>query len=429
MKKNRAFFLLLIICFLLSLTACGKEAVSQEGSNSSVTEAAPTLAPTATGTPTPTATPAPTATSTPTPSPEPTVAPEPFDEDFPCLSEEYKDYFSIGVAIGAQEALNVLKQELIVSQFNSLTCGNEMKADYVLDREATLREGTDECPVLNFKNAEPTLKFCYENNIPMRAHTLVWHSQTPRWFFAEGYSNDPNAPLVSKELMLKRMENYIRLEMEYINTNYPGLIYAWDVINEAVEFNGGVDGYRARGSLYYEVIGKDFFEKAFEYARKYAAPDQKLFYNDYNTHETQKMKKIIEILEPLVAKGLVDGVGLQSHVGITAPSIGVIRSSIREYAKLGIEIHITELDVDQQKNTESAQLMLAGRYKALFTMFRELKDEGVNITNVTIWGLTDDGSWLNDATPSWPLLFTKMLEAKPAYWGVMLDEYINSLDY
>ena len=141
------------------------------------------------------------------------------------------------------------------------------------------------------------------------------------------------------------------------------------------------------------------------------------------------MNKIIGILEPLVAKGLVDGVGLQSHLGITAPSIGVIRSSIREYAKLGIEIHITELDVDQQKNTESAQLMLAGRYKALFTMFRELKDEGVNITNVTIWGLTDDGSWLNDATPSWPLLFTKMLEAKPAYWGVMLDEYITSLDY
>ena len=85
--------------------------------------------------------------------------------------------------------------------------------------------------------------------------------------------------------------------------------------------------------------------------------------------------------------------------------------------------------MDQQKDTESAQLMLAGRYKALFTMFRELKDEGVNITNVTIWGLTDDGSWLNDSTPSWPLLFTKMLDAKPAYWGVMLDEYINSLDY
>ena len=181
--------------------------------------------------------------------------------------------------------------------------------------------------------------------------------------------------------------------------------------------------------MYFEVIGKEYFEKAFEYARKYAAPEQKLFYNDYNTHESGKMNKIIEILEPLVEKGLVDGVGLQSHLGITSPSIYVIRSSIREYAKLGIEIHITELDVDVQKNTEDYQLMLAGRYKALFNLFRSLKEEGANITNVTIWGLTDDGSWLNDSTPSWPLLFTKMLEAKPAYWGAMLDEYIVSIDY
>lgn len=429
MKKFRISYIVFVVLFGMCFTACGQENVE------SVTPPAPTESIVVTETPTPTTVTEPTEAVTPTEKPEPTATPVPtqapsiWDEDFPCLAEAYEGYFSMGVAIGAAEAVNVLKQEVIASQFNSLTLGNEMKADYVLDWEATVAAGDEECPVLNFDNAKPALDFCYKNGIPMRGHTLVWHSQTPRWFFTEGYSKDPNAPLVSKELMLKRMENYIRLEMEFFNTNYPGLIYAWDVINEAVEFNGGEDGYRAKGSLYYEVIGKDFFEKAFEYARKYAAPDQKLFYNDYNTHETQKMKKIIEILEPLVAKGLVDGVGLQSHLGITAPSIGVIRSSIREYAKLGIEIHITELDVDQQKNTESAQLMLAGRYKALFTMFRELKDEGVNITNVTIWGLTDDGSWLNDSTPSWPLLFTKMLDAKPAYWGVMLDEYINSLDY
>ncbi len=432
MKRFRLVYLLVLLVSVLSLTACGQENTQTvPGSDSPTATEAPTPTETPSATPTEAPTEAPVATEAPTPTevPVPTEAPSIWDDDFPCLYEEYEDYFSIGVAIGASEAVNVLKQEVVASQFNSLTLGNEMKADYVLDWEATVAAGDEECPVLNFNNAKPALDFCYQNGIPMRGHTLIWHSQTPRWFFTEGYSKDANAPLVSKELMLKRMENYIRLEMEFFNTNYPGLIYAWDVINEAVEFNGGVDGYRARGSLYYEVIGKDFFEKAFEYARKYAAPDQKLFYNDYNTHETQKMNKIIEILEPLVAKGLVDGVGLQSHLGITAPSIGVIRSSIREYAKLGIEIHITELDVDQQKNTESAQLMLAGRYKALFTMFRELKDEGVNITNVTIWGLTDDGSWLNDATPSWPLLFTKMLEAKPAYWGVMLDEYITSLDY
>ena len=422
-------FMLLLCCVLL--TACGQAA--QEDSQENVSPTAEVTVVTEKPIATPIATLAPTATATPTSMPTevpiPTEAPSIWEEDFPCLYEKHADYFSVGVAIGAAESINVLKQEVVASQFNSLTLGNEMKADYVLDWEATVAAGDEECPVLNFSNAKPALDFCYKNGIPMRGHTLIWHSQTPRWFFTEGYSKDANAPLVSKELMLKRMENYIRLEMEFFNTNYPGLIYAWDVINEAVEFNGGVDGYRARGSLYYEVIGKDFFEKAFEYARKYAAPEQKLFYNDYNTHEVSKMNKIIEILEPLVAKGLVDGVGLQTHVGVTSPSIYVIRSSIREYAKLGIEIHITELDIDEPKNTEASQKMLAGRYKALFNLFRTLKEEGANITNVTIWGLTDDGSWLNDDSPSWPLLFTKMLEAKPAYWGAMLDEYITSVDY
>jgi len=433
-RKITCVYIFLITVFLCALTACGQQQISQD--DPGVTETpmvtaspTPTVAATASPTPTVAATATPTATPTPTEVPVPTEAPSIWDDGFPCLYEKHADYFSVGVAIGAAEAINILKQEVIASQFNSLTLGNEMKADYVLDWEATVAAGNEECPVLNFSNAKPALDFCYKNGIPMRGHTLIWHSQTPRWFFTEGYSKDANAPLVSKELMLKRMENYIRLEMEFFNTNYPGLIYAWDVINEAVEFNGGVDGYRARGSLYFEVIGKDFFEKAFEYARKYAAPDQKLFYNDYNTHEIGKMNKIIEILEPLVAKGLVDGVGLQSHLGITSPSIYVIRSSIREYAKLGIEIHITELDVDEPKNTEASQKMLAGRYKALFNLFRTLKEEGANITNVTIWGLTDDGSWLNDDTPSWPLLFTKMLEAKPAYWGAMLDEYITSIDY
>ena len=426
MKRIHIVYILLV--FMLSLTACGKEPYEVTGESILPTEAI--TAPATTETPVPTETPAVTESPVPTATPAPTEAPSIWDDDFPSLAEKHAEYFSVGVAVGAAEAVNVLKQEVIMTQFNSVTLGNEMKADYVLDWEATVAAGDEECPVLNFSNAKPALDFCYANGIPMRGHTLVWHSQTPRWFFTEGYSKDANAPLVSKEVMLKRMENYIRLEMEYINTNYPGLIYAWDVVNEAVEFNGGVDGYRARGSLYYEVIGKEFIEKAFEYARKYATPEQKLFYNDYSTHEVQKMKKIIEILEPLVAKGLVDGVGLQSHMpGPTSPSIGVIRSSILEYAKLGIEIQITELDIDEPKNTDSSQLMLAGRYKALFTMFREVKGQGANITNVTIWGLTDDGSWLNDSSPSWPLLFTKMLEAKPAYWGAMLDEYIQSVDY
>lgn len=344
--------------------------------------------------------------------------------ELPSLKGVYKDLFSMGVAVTASE-IPVNRQGLIKEQFNSLTPGNELKPDSVLDYEKCISDPKyDDSPAVSFKRAEPILEFAKDADIPVRGHTLVWHSQTPRWFFTVGYSQDENAPFVSKELMLKRMENYIRQVLEYTQTNYPGMIYAWDVVNEAVNpGEGDENGLRVKDSLWYEVVGPEFIEKAFEYARKYADPDVKLFYNDYNTEETGKMMHIKSLVKGLKEKGLIDGIGLQSHLTMDGPSLVDVNSSLLEYGELGLEIQITELDMGLKDDSEEEFLRQGKRYKRLFTFIKNLKEtNGANITNVTFWGLSDEISWLNKPSqPSYPLLFDNYLLQKPAFWGVILS--------
>ena len=343
--------------------------------------------------------------------------------EIPAIKDVYKDYFTIGVAATIPEAQES-RQGMIKEQFNSFTTGNELKPDSLLDYEKSISDPKyDDNPQVTFKNAKFLMDFAQEAGIPMRGHTLVWHAQTPRWFFAEGYSKDDDAPLVSKELMLRRLENYIKNVLEYSQTHYPGLIYAWDVVNEAIEVSDGKPGgYRSKDSYWYQVIGEEFLEKAFEYARKYADHDVKLFYNDYNTEQGVKMRAIIEMVEKLKQKGLIDGIGLQCHLGHSSPSIADIEYSIKKYAETGLEIHITELDMGLTDNSEEELMKQGTRYKRLFLILKHLKDKGfANITNVTFWGMSDDISWLNKpGVPNYPLLFDKYLVQKPAFWGAIL---------
>lgn len=344
--------------------------------------------------------------------------------NLPSLKEAYQDYFSIGVAVTVGEIAEY-RQGLIKDQFNSITPGNELKPDAILDRMTCISDPKyDDNPAVKFDRAKPILDFARDNGLKLRGHTLVWHSQTPRWFFTEGYSDAANAPFVSKELMLKRMENYIKQVLEYTQSTYPGVIYAWDVVNEAINPGDGEEGgYRSKDSYWYQVIGPEFVETAFEYARKYAEPEIKLFYNDYNTEESARMLSIVKLAEGLKAKGLIDGIGLQTHISVDSPSLTDIEASMRKYGELGLELQITELDMGMTENTEEAYLRQAKRYRRLFTIFKNLDETGAaNITNVTFWGLSDDISWLNKpGQPSYPLLFDQYLLQKPAFWGAILS--------
>lgn len=346
----------------------------------------------------------------------------------PSLAEVYEAYFSIGVALERVDIEPLAKRKLITEQFNSITCGNEMKADFTLDRSATLLQADEEQVVLNMDRADILLKFAQENGLKMRGHTLVWHSQTPRWFFTVGYDDSENAPFVTREVMLARMENYIKDQIGYVNTHYPGVVYAWDVVNEAINPGDGHEkGIRMNNSYWYQVVGEDYIEFAFKFARQYAGSEQKLFYNDYRTYEKNKLIAIYNLAETLKENGLIDGIGMQSHIQIDYPTISDYEYALKKYGELGLEIQITELDIDAEDNSEETQSALATRYKRIMMEFKMLKEKGLaNITNVTLWGLTDDRTWLNnDGVPSWPLLFDAKMNPKPAYFGMLQDDSIK----
>lgn len=349
--------------------------------------------------------------------------------DLPSLYERHVDYFKVGVAIGPAQLANAEAAAVITQHFNTMTMGNEMKPENILDYDtcASDPEKYNLEPAVKFDAFSSALQFAQENNMLVRGHVLVWHSQTPRWFFTENYSKDASAPLASKEVMLARMESYIEQVLTYVQTEFPGVVYCWDVVNEAINVGDGEEGgYRSADSYWYQTIGPEFVEMAFTYARQYADPEVKLFYNDYNCYDKMRMFAMLDMLEPLVEKGLVDGMGLQSHIDMTTPSTIDFEYTINKFAQLGLEIHITELDIKCTDNSVEGQLKLAKRYKRIMnTLYRIEQNGTADITNVTVWGLTDDTSWLSGDETHYPLLFNSFLQAKEAFWGFFRDPSVT----
>ncbi|OYP07912.1 hypothetical protein CG709_09680 [Lachnotalea glycerini] len=174
--------------------------------------------------------------------------------------------------------------------------------------------------------------------------------------------------------------------------------------------NPGSNNTTSGNSLWMQTVGSDYIEKAFEYARKYTPKGCKLFYNDYNEYETTKSNYIYQILKDLKDKNLVDGMGMQSHWTMDYPSIDMFETAARKYASLGLELQLTELDISQPSNKDSDLQAQANRYKLLMNKVIDLKEEGINITAVVLWGITDRTSWLG----GYPLLFDEDYKAKPA---------------
>nr|SIP63107.1 Endo-1,4-beta-xylanase A precursor (EC 3.2.1.8) [uncultured bacterium] len=345
----------------------------------------------------------------------------------PSLAQRYEGIFTIGVATSSEALKDERAAALIAVHFNSLTCENQMNADSVMDLQASVSSEDDTRVKLTFTQADPVLSFAQAHGMKVRAHTLVWHSRTPRWFFCENWSDLPDATLVDRDTMLLRMENYIRDEMEYVNSQYPGVVYAWDVVNEAIDpAMGHPAGIRTEGNLWYETIGEDYIEWAFTFARKYADPGQKLFYNDDDCTKSAKKAPLCTLLETLHDKDVLDGLGMQSHLGMDSPTLAEYQNALILYARLGITIHITELDISSSVNTPLSQMRLAYRYRSLFSLLETLKTKrGCDIGNVTVWGLKDDQSWLNsDTEKKYPLLFDKDYRCKPAFFGALQDASI-----
>ncbi len=314
---------------------------------------------------------------------------------------------------------------LIKKNYNSITLENEMKPDALLGGSARLISVQDAknrgyyipdnykesyVPQINFNTVDEVLKICYQNGLKMRAHTLVWHSQTPGWFFRNNYSG--NGGFVKASTMDARMEMYIKTVMNHVYTgNYGSVVYAWDIANEYLH---------AQNSGWEAVYGKcgttpAFLKKAYTYANdtlRYFKLDKsvKLFYNDYNTYmEVNDVIKLINYINS--DKKICDGVGMQSHLGTNYPTPDYYINAMKSFLNAGFEVQVTEIDITNKGDTD-----LANYAYTLFKKINELKKNGGKITGVTWWGLSDQVTWIDNAAP---LLFSTPTKPKNAYYRVL----------
>lgn len=349
------------------------------------------------------------------------------------LKDYYKKYFPIGAAVNIR-SLSGPEADLIVREFNSVTPENDMKMGPIHPREN----------FYNWSNADSIVNFALKHHIKVRGHNLLWHAQAPNWMF-----KDSTGAQVSKEVLLARLKTHITAVVNH----FKGKIYAWDVVNEAIDDN---PANYLRNSMWYKICGEDFIPKAFEYAHE-ADPSVALYYNDYNSEDTSKREKIYKLLKSLVdAKVPITGVGLQGHWKLDNPSADLIRKAIERYASLGLKIQVTELDITirgprrspvgqnpsnppQQLPVDSGltpalALQQAKRYQQVFEIFRKYKNV---ITGVTFWNVSDHYSWLDSRNgglaggaaatdpasrtvrKAYPLLFDENYQRKQAYWSVV----------
>ena len=341
--------------------------------------------------------------------------------DIPSLKDVYSDYFRIGTACTTKELAPASTKELILKHFNSITAGNEMKPDALLDQKACLalaEAGDDENPQVSLASASSILNFARDNHIPVRGHVLIWHQQTPTWFFKENY--DPDGEWVSKEKMLVRMENYIKNVFTAVKEEYPDVeFYAWDVVNECLLDDGSArqPGAQEEGSSkspWVKVFGDNSFIKpAFEFAKKYAPEGCKLYYNDFNEYMPGKREAIVSLTEEINSDGhYIDGIGMQSHLGTDVfPTANVYEKALGMFAATGLDVQITELDQmisSADKFEEQAQY-----YSDIMDVIVKYKD---SVSAVVFWGTTDDMSW---RASKYPLLFNEDYTAKPCFYSII----------
>ncbi|MBR1553858.1 MAG: endo-1,4-beta-xylanase, partial [Oscillospiraceae bacterium] len=295
------------------------------------------------------------------------------------------------------------------------TPGNELKPDAVLNQAGSQANGDNVTPAISLDAARYTLKFCEDNNIPVRGHVLCWYSQTPDWFFKEGFRSD--GAIVSKDVMNQRLENYIKAVLNQVSVEFPNLdVYCWDVVNECYLDDGslrkgGTDP--SNQESYWSLIYGDnsYIENAFTYARKYAPEGTKLFYNDFNEYIPAKRDAIYNMVADLKSKNLIDGIGMQSHLDVGYPDANLYKQCIEKFNQLGLEIQVTELDItDYNNGADSAKQVQA--YHDIVNTIVEEKKNGANITALVFWGITDGTSWRKTG---YPLLLNSDYSPKQTY--------------
>lgn len=342
------------------------------------------------------------------------------------LKDAAAGVFHIGAAINAAqiEGKDAVAGRVLTTHFDSITPENALKWMHLQPAPGRFE----------FALADRYVELGRRNRLHLVGHTLVWHSQAPAWLFKNSDGTE-----VSREELLRRLQEHVRT----VVGRYRGKIAGWDVVNEAIRDE---DGTLRTDKPWYRILGEEAVFAAFAAAHE-ADPDAELYYNDYALENPVKRAGVLKLVQAIRARGLrIDGVGSQGHFGLDWPSMDELDASIADFARAGFKVMFTELDVTvlpRPTNYFGAEIStvfaeapeldpyraglpaakqaeLARRYADIFAVFAKHRD---SITRVTLWGVTDRMSWLNNwpirGRTDYPLLFDRDGHAKPAAAAVI----------
>lgn len=342
------------------------------------------------------------------------------------LKDAFAGKFVIGTAMSAPqiEGTDTAAVRVIKEQFNAIVAENCMKSGPIQPREGEF----------DFSLSDKFVEFGIKNNKHITGHTLVWHSQTPTWFFKDAEGKD-----VSREVLIERMKKHIYT----VVGRYKGKIKGWDVINEVIDDRDG----SLRRSKFMQIIGEDYIKLAFQFAHE-ADPQAELYYNDYSLFSPAKRKGAVAMVKKLIEQGVkIDAVGEQCHIGLDFPTIEEYEQTINDFAALGVKVMITEMEISVLPSNRNTGADVSGnnsgvdpsnpyvnglpdainqkfeqRYVDFFKLFLKHSDK---ITRVTLWGVDDGQSWKND----WPipgrtdygLLIDRKFQPKPVVQKIIAE--------
>ncbi|MET8668823.1 endo-1,4-beta-xylanase [Streptomyces tendae] len=281
-----------------------------------------------------------------------------------------------GTAIASGKLGDSAYTSIAAREFNMVTAENEMKIDATEPQRGQF----------NFSAADRVYNWAVQNGKQVRGHTLAWHSQQPGWMQS-----------LSGSALRQAMIDHINGVMAH----YKGKIMQWDVVNEA--FADGSSGARRDSNL--QRTGNDWIEVAFRTARA-ADPSAKLCYNDYNVENWTwaKTQAMYNMVRDFKSRGVpIDCVGFQSHFNSGSPYDSNFRTTLQNFAALGVDVAITELDIQGAPASTYANVT-----NDCLAVSRCL--------GITVWGVRDSDSWRSEQTP---LLFNNDGSKKAAYTAVL----------
>ena len=368
-----------------------------------------------------------------------------FETPLTQLTEQYG--FRLGTCFSYNQLRDQKYLNLVKAHFSSLTATNEMKAYSLLDEKAS-RAAADGMPVMNYWAADQMVQWAQDNGIGIRGHVLVWDAYMCDWYFHEDY--DTKKPYADQETIRARTEYYITEVINHFEQKFPGVVYCWDVVNEAVA--DGANEYAAgdprhlrtsrsgQVNLFREYMGDDYVSYAFLYARNAVdalGANIDLYYNDYNAYFADKAKAILTLAAEVNSfaqdeagnpRKLMDGIGMQGYIGgygtqegcLMDSHLDMIRNAILGYQAAGLKAQITEMAVRNFDKDQAERH--AAYYAKLFQVFKDLyTPEGGNPLNVVaIWALTDyptapKGNYVYNLNSPWGGLVDDQLNYKDAF--------------